>query len=47
MDIAQTESEMDETSAIGSVISYYCIISSFVIFGVSMWSYELETLVNF
>ena len=46
MDISQTESEMDETSAIGSVISYYCIVSSFVIFGVSMWSYELETLVN-
>ena len=38
---------MDETSAIGSVISYYGIVSSFVIFGVSMWSYELETLVNF
>ena len=37
---------MDETSAIGSVISYYCIVSSFVIFGVSMWSYELETLVE-
>ena len=37
---------MDETSSIGSVISYYCIVSSFVIFGVSMWSYELETLVK-
>ena len=46
MDISQTKSEMDETSAIGSVVSYYCIISSFVIFGVDMWSCELETLVD-
>ncbi len=44
IDISQTVSESDETSVVGTVSSNYCVLSSFVAIGVSMWSCELETL---
>ena len=46
MNISQTESEFNETSFIGSVMLKYSRVSSFVIFGVDMWSCEPETFVN-